>query len=159
MRRCHSIIVPAKCQAGTENHPLRADSQLLIFRCLLLFPLPALSSPPVRTHIFEARETIGKPRSTRPGTGAASEGVVLLRTDIDARVCDLAVYIIEHRATVRTAAKQFGVSKSTVHKDLTERLPRLDPGLYRQVRALLDLNKAERHIRGGLATRRKYKGE
>jgi len=82
-----------------------------------------------------------------------------VRTDIDQRACDLAVYIIENQATVRAAANQFGVSKSTVHKDLTERLPRLNQGLYRQVRQLLDLNKAERHIRGGLATRRKYKGE
>ena len=82
-----------------------------------------------------------------------------MRTNIEERACDLAVYIIENQATVRAAAKQFGVSKSTVHKDLTERLPRLNPGLYRQVRQLLDLNKAERHIRGGLAPRRKYKGE
>lgn len=81
-----------------------------------------------------------------------------MRTSIEERACDLAVYIIENKATVRAAAKQFGVSKSTVHKDLTERLPRIDPGLYRQARELLDLNKAERHIRGGLATRRKYRG-
>ena len=82
-----------------------------------------------------------------------------MRTSIEERACDLAVYILENRATVRAAAARFGVSKSTVHKDLTDRLPRLNPGLYRQVRQLLDLNKAERHIRGGLATRRKYKGE
>ena len=86
-------------------------------------------------------------------------GVVYLYTNIEERACDLAVYIIENRATVRSAATQFGISKSTVHKDLTERLPRLDPVLYKQVRQLLDINKAERHIRGGLATRRKYKGE
>ena len=80
-------------------------------------------------------------------------------TNIEQRACDLAVFIIEHKATVRSAAKQFGISKSTVHKDLTERLPRLNPSLYSQVRKLLDINKAERHLRGGLATRRKYKGE
>ena len=80
-------------------------------------------------------------------------------TNLEQRACDLAVFIIENRATVRTAAKQFGISKSTVHKDLTERLPRLNPALYSQVRQLLDINKAERHIRGGLATRRKYRGE
>ena len=80
-------------------------------------------------------------------------------TNIEQRACDLAVFIIENQATVRTAAKHFGISKSTVHKDLTERLPRLNPYLYRQVRQLLDINKAERHIRGGLATRRKYRGE
>jgi len=82
-----------------------------------------------------------------------------VRESLEERACDLAVYIIENQTTVRAAAKKFGVSKSTVHKDLTERLPHVNPGLYRQVRALLDLNKAERHIRGGLATRRKYKGE
>ena len=82
-----------------------------------------------------------------------------MRESLEERACDLAVYIIENRATVRAAAKKFGVSKSTVHKDLTERLPHVNPGLYSQVRVLLDLNKAERHIRGGLATRRKYKGE
>ena len=80
-------------------------------------------------------------------------------TNIEQRACDLAVYIIENKSTVRAAASQFGISKSTVHKDLTERRPRVNPALYRQVRELLDLNKAERHIRGGLATRRKYKGE
>ena len=80
-------------------------------------------------------------------------------TNIEQRACDLAVFIIENQATVRTAAKHFGISKSTVHKDLTERLPRLNASLYRQVRQLLDINKAERHIRGGLATRRKYRGE
>ena len=80
-------------------------------------------------------------------------------TNIEQRACDLAVFIIDNRATVRSAAKRFGISKSTVHKDLTERLPRVNPGLYKQVRLLLEINKAERHIRGGLATRRKYKGE
>ena len=82
-----------------------------------------------------------------------------MRLSLEDRACDLAVYIIENRTTVRAAAKKFGVSKSTVHKDLTERLPHVSPGLYREVRALLDQNKAERHIRGGLATRRKYRGE
>ena len=82
-----------------------------------------------------------------------------MHTSIEERARDLAVYIIEQRATVRAAAKKFGVSKSTVHKDLTDRLQRVDPELCAQVRKLLDWNKAERHIRGGLATRRKYKGE
>lgn len=80
-------------------------------------------------------------------------------TNIEQRACDLAVFIIENKATVRSAAKHFGISKSTVHKDLTERLPKLKPSLFRQVRELLDINKAERHIRGGLATKRKYKGD
>ena len=82
-----------------------------------------------------------------------------MHTNIEERACELAVYIIENKSTVRVAAKQFGVSKSTVHKDLTERLRTVNPALYRQVRELLDINKAERHIRGGMATRRKYKGE
>lgn len=79
-----------------------------------------------------------------------------MRTNIEKRVCDLAAYIVDNQTTVRAAAGKFGVSKSTVHKDLTERLPRINPGLYRRVRALLDINKAERHIRGGLATKKKY---
>ena len=81
-----------------------------------------------------------------------------MRTDIEERACDLALYIIEHQATVRSAAKQFGISKSTVHKDLSQRLPAFNRALYLQVKEGLDLNKAERHIRGGIATRRKYKG-
>ena len=81
-----------------------------------------------------------------------------MRSSIELRVKDLAVYILENRATVRAAAARFGVSKSTVHKDMTERLPHMDPALYKQVRRLLDINTAERHIRGGLATRRKYRG-
>ena len=79
-------------------------------------------------------------------------------SSIEERACDLAVYIIENRTTVRAAAARFGISKSTVHKDLTERLRRVNPGLYAQVRQLLDWHKAQRHIRGGLATRRRYKG-
>jgi len=86
-------------------------------------------------------------------------GVLCVKGNIEERACELAVYIIENRATVRAAAKQFGVSKSTVHKDLSERLPAYNRTLYQQVKAVLDQNKAERHIRGGIATRRKYKGE
>ena len=71
---------------------------------------------------------------------------------------ELAHYLIENRTTVRAAAKKFGVSKSTVHKDLSERLPLYDRQLYLQVKAVMDDNKAQRHIRGGLATRKKYKG-
>lgn len=77
---------------------------------------------------------------------------------IDERAKRLAVYMIETGATVRTAAAYFHISKSTVHKDLQQRLPQLDPMLYAKVRQVLDLNKQERHIRGGQATRRKYKG-
>ena len=81
-----------------------------------------------------------------------------MRDDIEKRACELAVYIIETQSTVRAAAKKFGVSKSTVHKDLSERLPNYNRALYRQVKAILEQNKAERHIRGGMATRRKYRG-
>ena len=81
-----------------------------------------------------------------------------MHTNIEERACDLAVYISENKTTVRKAAKHFGNSKSTVHKDLTERLRTVNPALYSEVRQVLDLNKAERHIRGGMATKRKYKG-
>ena len=76
---------------------------------------------------------------------------------IEERACQLAVYMIETGSTVRVAAKKFGLSKSTVHKDLSQRLPKYNHALYIQVRGILDQNKAQRHIRGGLATREKYK--
>ena len=81
-----------------------------------------------------------------------------MKEDMDARACKLAQYMIETGATVRAAAGQFGISKSTVHKDLTQRLAQVDGNLFAQAREILDRNKEERHIRGGLATRRKYKG-
>ena len=79
-----------------------------------------------------------------------------MERSLDERAFALAVYMLEHDATVRAAAARFGVSKSTVHKDLTERLQKRSPALHAAVRALLDRNKAERHIRGGMATKRKY---
>ena len=82
-----------------------------------------------------------------------------MKSNLEKRACDLAVYMIETGATVRAAAQHFGISKSTVHKDLTQRLEQYNHGLYLQVREILDENKRQRHIRGGLATRRKYKGE
>lgn len=78
---------------------------------------------------------------------------------IEQRVCQLAVYMIETGATVRAAAAHFGISKSTVHKDLQQRLPQCNRSLYEQVRQVLDVNKQQRHIRGGMATRKKYRGE
>lgn len=69
----------------------------------------------------------------------------------------LGEYIIENKATVRQAAKRFGISKSTVHKDVSERLKKVRPALYQEVRVILDINKQERHIRGGEATRQKYR--
>lgn len=69
---------------------------------------------------------------------------------------EIANYIIENGATVRQTAKQFRISKSTVHKDVTERLLRINPSLAREARKVLDMNKSERHIRGGMATREKY---
>lgn len=73
------------------------------------------------------------------------------------RVILLADYIIEQKATVRSAAQKFGISKSTVHKDITQRLPAINPALAKDARSVLELNKQERHIRGGIATKNKYK--
>mgnify|MGYP005949259109 CR=1 FL=1 len=79
-----------------------------------------------------------------------------MKGNIEERACQLALYIIENKATVRSAAQRFGISKSTVHKDLSERLPAFNQSLYEQVKGVLEENKAERHIRGGLATKKKY---
>lgn len=75
---------------------------------------------------------------------------------IEERALEIGTYIMESNATVRQTAKKFGVSKSTVHKDVSERLTHINPTLAAEVRKVLDVNKAERHIRGGLATREKY---
>ena len=77
---------------------------------------------------------------------------------VEERAIELGEYILENNATVRAAAKKFHISKSTVHKDVSERLRTVNPQLYGQVRSILEVNKAQRHIRGGLATRKKYKG-
>ncbi|MDD7282891.1 MAG: sporulation transcriptional regulator SpoIIID [Clostridium sp.] len=79
-----------------------------------------------------------------------------MRDYIEQRVLALGVYIVEQNATVRQAAKMFGVSKSTVHKDVTERLEQINLRLAHEARKVLDVNKSERHIRGGLATKEKY---
>ena len=84
--------------------------------------------------------------------------VWFVKENMEERAERLALYIIENRTTVRAAAHKFGISKSTVHKDLAERLPLFNRTLYLQVKGVLDENKAERHIRGGIATQRKYKG-
>ena len=81
-----------------------------------------------------------------------------MKGNIEERACGLAQYIIENNTTVRGAARKFGISKSTVHKDIQDRLPTFNRPLYLQVKQVLDENKAQRHIRGGLATRKKYKG-
>ncbi len=78
------------------------------------------------------------------------------KADADDRAVVLGEYIIEHNATVRAAAKEFGISKSTVHKDLTEKLPTIAPQLYPSVKKVMEINKQERHIRGGMATKHKY---
>ena len=78
---------------------------------------------------------------------------------VEERAVELGRYILANKATVRRAAKQFGVSKSTVHKDVAQRLRTIDPPLYRQVKQILEINKAQRHIRGGMATRAKYRRE
>lgn len=77
--------------------------------------------------------------------------------DYEERAIKLGRYIAESKQTVRNAAKKFGVSKSTVHTDVTVRLSRIDPSLFGEVRKVLDTNKEERHIRGGIATKEKYK--
>ena len=79
-----------------------------------------------------------------------------MRDYIELRAIVVVIYIIDSKATVRKTATKFGVSKSTVHKDLTERLPQIDHHLADEVRDILDINKSERHIRGGMATRQKY---
>ena len=82
-----------------------------------------------------------------------------MKGNMEERACQLALYIIENKATVRTAAQKFNISKSTVHKDISERLPQFNRVLYQQVKEVLEVNKAQRHIRGGIATRKKYRGE
>lgn len=77
---------------------------------------------------------------------------------VEERAVELGEYILQNNATVRVAAKKFGVSKSTVHKDVSERLKYVNPQLYREVKSVLEVNKAQRHIRGGMATKLKYKG-
>ena len=86
-------------------------------------------------------------------------GVLRVKGNMEERAVRLAQYIIENRATVRAAAVKFGISKSTVHKDLSERLPTFNRPLYLQAKQVLEENKAQRHIRGGIATRKKYKGD
>lgn len=81
-----------------------------------------------------------------------------MKGNIEERAAQLALYIIENQTTVRAAAQRFGISKSTVHKDLSERLPLFNRPLFLQVKQVLEENKAERHIRGGIATRKKYRG-
>ncbi len=81
-----------------------------------------------------------------------------MKGNMEERAERLALYIVENRTTVRAAAQKFGISKSTVHKDLSERLPQYNRSLYLQAKEVLEQNKAERHIRGGIATRKKYKG-
>ena len=81
-----------------------------------------------------------------------------MKGNMEERAERLALYILENPTTVRAAAQKFGISKSSVHKDLAERLPAFNRTLYLQVKEVLEQNKAERHIRGGIATRKKYKG-
>ena len=80
-----------------------------------------------------------------------------MNKDIEERTTQIARYIIETKSTVRSAAKKFGISKSTVHKDITDRLKKINKDLYIKARGILDINKAERHLRGGEATKKKYK--
>ncbi len=79
-----------------------------------------------------------------------------MKNEVEQRAIELAEYIIKNQTTVRAAAKKFGVSKSTVFVDVSQRLKKFNPGLYNDVRKVLDINKAERHIRGGMATKQKF---
>lgn len=81
-----------------------------------------------------------------------------MKAYIEQRAIEVGEYIIKSRATVRETAKKFGISKSTVHKDLTDRLVKINPQLAKDAKLILDINKSERHIRGGMATRKKYLG-
>lgn len=81
-----------------------------------------------------------------------------MKGNMEERARDLAEFIIQQKTTVRKAAEHFGISKSTVHKDIATRLPRINQPLYLEVKKILEENKAQRHIRGGLATQKKYKG-
>ncbi len=78
---------------------------------------------------------------------------------VEERAVELGEFILQNKATVRAAAKRFHISKSTVHKDVSDRLRHVNPQLYIEVREILDVNKAQRHIRGGIATRAKYRNE
>ena len=100
--------------------------------------------------IFSAELTYNLVPNPRVTGGLYVKGIV------EQRAAMLGEYIIESKATVRSAAKKFGISKSTVHKDVSQRLKKINPMLYREVREILDTNKNERHIRGGIATREKY---
>ena len=80
-----------------------------------------------------------------------------MRDYIEERAVEIGEYIVQYHSTVRQTAKQFGVSKSTVHKDVTQRLLQISPVLAKEARVILDINKSERHIRGGMATREKYR--
>lgn len=82
-----------------------------------------------------------------------------MKDTVEDRAVELGEYIVQNQSTVRAAAQVFGISKSTVHMDVAKRLPRINPAMYTAVRAVLDENKAQRHIRGGLATREKYKNK
>ena len=82
-----------------------------------------------------------------------------MKTDIEQRVCEIADYIVANRCTVRAAATRFRISKSTVHKDITDRLKAFNHSLYKEVKLVLDENKSERHLRGGIATKNKYKAQ
>lgn len=81
---------------------------------------------------------------------------IFVKGYIEERAVEIANYIIEENATVRQTAKRFGISKSTVHKDVTDRLLSINPALAQKARKVLDVNKSERHIRGGMATKEKY---
>ena len=124
----------------------------------LMLAVPGHNIPPALARSAGGTYPHGPPHIHGPVRNHFRE-CCCLKGNIEERACRLALYIIENKATVRGAAQKFGISKSTVHKDLSERLPAFNRSLYLQVKGVLDENKAERHIRGGIATRKKYRGE
>ena len=133
-------------------------SSTQVFPSLSAVPPPSCKNflPPFLFFRFPAY-TWHSITARRFGPWPKNRGVdAILKGNMEERACALALYIIENRTTVRAAAGRFGVSKSTVHKDLQERLPTFNRTLYLQVKQVLDENKAQRHIRGGMATREKY---
>ena len=148
------MIIPA--ERGESNQSRKIIPAGLIFRRIETF-CPAQAS-----YLKEGFHRLSRayphfPPHRMEQQEAGSESA--LKGNMEERAERLAQYIIENRTTVRAAAQKFGISKSTVHKDISERLPQFNRALYLQVKDVLEVNKAQRHIRGGIATRKKYRGE
>ena len=140
-------------------------SKRCLFSCLLfaMFSVFHAQYPPWRLCVTGAAGSSPKLHSPCHRTVLTSIDCIkfigvslIMKQYMENRILSIAHYTIDHSSTVRSTARKFGISKSTVHKDLTERLPQIDHHLAEEVRDILEVNKSERHIRGGLATRQKY---